>query len=62
MHGRSLAAPAGLWHRDTGAAAMMRLLRSGRRIDAVFALNDTLALGAEQSLWLISSAPAVPAA
>lgn len=43
---RSLAAPAGLWHRDTGAAAMMRLLRSGRRIDAVFALNDTLALGA----------------
>jgi DNA-binding LacI/PurR family transcriptional regulator len=43
---RSLAAPAGLWHRDTGAEAMTRLLRSRTRFDAVFALNDTLALGA----------------
>jgi DNA-binding LacI/PurR family transcriptional regulator len=43
---KTLAAPAGLWHRDTGAAAMTRLLHSGTRLDAVFALNDTLALGA----------------
>ncbi|HEY3003018.1 MAG TPA: LacI family DNA-binding transcriptional regulator [Kribbellaceae bacterium] len=43
---RSLAAPAGPWHRDTGAEAMTRLLKSGTKFDAVFALNDTLALGA----------------
>jgi DNA-binding LacI/PurR family transcriptional regulator len=43
---RTLSAPAGPWHRDTGAAAMIRLLQSGQRLDAVFALNDTLALGA----------------
>jgi DNA-binding LacI/PurR family transcriptional regulator len=36
---------AGRWHRPEGAAAMDRLLDSGRRIDAVFALNDALALG-----------------
>lgn len=48
---RALAAPAGPWHRDTGAAAMTRLLRSGTRFDAVFALNDTLALGALRVLF-----------
>jgi DNA-binding LacI/PurR family transcriptional regulator len=35
-----------LWHRSTGAEAMARLLDSGAEIDAVFGLNDALALGA----------------
>jgi DNA-binding LacI/PurR family transcriptional regulator len=48
---RSLAAPAGLWHRDTGAEAMTRLLKSKTKFDAVFALNDTLALGALRVLF-----------
>jgi len=34
------------WHRSTGAAAMARLLDDEVQFDAVFALNDTLALGA----------------
>ncbi|TDC48054.1 LacI family transcriptional regulator [Jiangella ureilytica] len=42
----ALIAEAGLWHRSTGAAAMNRLLDSRVAIDAVFALNDALALGA----------------
>nr|WP_205740528.1 LacI family DNA-binding transcriptional regulator [Haloactinopolyspora alba] len=41
-----LVADAGAWHRSTGAEAMVRLLNSGVRFDAVFAMNDTLALGA----------------
>lgn len=36
---------AGLWHRATGAAAMARLLDDGAEPDAVFALNDAMALG-----------------
>ena len=42
----ALVAEAGLWHRATGAEAMNRLLDSGTPIDAVFALNEALALGA----------------
>jgi len=34
------------WHRQAGAAAMAHLLDSGVPFDAVFAFNDTLALGA----------------
>lgn len=41
-----LIAPAGLWHRAEGAAAMRALLESGAPIDGVFCFNDTLALGA----------------
>lgn len=39
-----------LWHRTNGAVAMRELLRSGVEFDAVFALNDTLALGAMRAL------------
>ncbi len=46
----ALLAQAGAWHRSTGAAAMYRLLESGTAIDAVFALNDALALGALHAL------------
>jgi len=35
-----------LWHRGDGATAMRALLASGVPFDAVFGLNDTLALGA----------------
>ncbi|HEY0117268.1 MAG TPA: LacI family DNA-binding transcriptional regulator [Cellulomonas sp.] len=42
----ALVAEAGLWHRSTGADAMRRLLDSGTEVDAVFALNDAMALGA----------------
>ncbi|MCW4385217.1 LacI family transcriptional regulator [Salinibacterium sp. SYSU T00001] len=35
-----------LWHRSNGAEAMRALLDSGVEFDAVFAFNDTLALGA----------------
>ncbi|GHS89117.1 LacI family transcriptional regulator [Actinomycetota bacterium] len=42
----ALVGEAGAWHRSTGAAAMEHLLDSGTPIDAVFALNDALALGA----------------
>ncbi|HEY6740695.1 MAG TPA: LacI family DNA-binding transcriptional regulator [Actinopolymorphaceae bacterium] len=38
------------WHRENGAEAMHHLLSSGVRFDAVFALNDTLALGALRAL------------
>ncbi|PYI38404.1 LacI family transcriptional regulator [Arthrobacter psychrolactophilus] len=34
------------WHRADGAAAMNRLLESKEHVDAVFAMNDSLALGA----------------
>ncbi|TDE03454.1 LacI family transcriptional regulator [Jiangella asiatica] len=46
----ALVAEAGLWHRSTGAQAMHQLLDSGAEIDAVFALNDALALGALHAL------------
>lgn len=42
----ALVAEAGLWHRSTGADAMRALLDSGTSVDAVFALNDAMALGA----------------
>ncbi|MFI6425458.1 LacI family DNA-binding transcriptional regulator [Promicromonospora sp. NPDC050880] len=38
------------WHRQTGAETMSRLLDDGVEIDAVFALNDALALGALHAL------------
>ncbi|NRG40678.1 LacI family DNA-binding transcriptional regulator [Rathayibacter sp. VKM Ac-2835] len=41
---------AGPWRRSGGAEAMRRLLDSGLAFDAVFALNDTLALGALRAL------------
>lgn len=46
----ALIGEAGLWHRATGAEAMHRLLDSGVEIDAVFGLNDALALGALHAL------------
>ena len=46
----ALVGEAGLWHRATGAEAMSRLLDSGVEIDAVFALNDAMALGALHAL------------
>jgi DNA-binding LacI/PurR family transcriptional regulator len=39
-----------LWHRANGATSMRELLASGVQFDAVFALNDTLALGAMRVL------------
>lgn len=42
----SLIVDAGPWHRINGAEAMRRLLDRGVAFDAVFALNDELALGA----------------
>lgn len=46
----ALVSEAGLWHRSTGSEAMGRLLDSGVEIDAVFALNDAMALGALHAL------------
>ncbi|SKC50682.1 LacI family DNA-binding transcriptional regulator [Krasilnikoviella flava] len=46
----TLVGEAGLWHRSTGSEAMGRLLDSGVEIDAVFALNDAMALGALHAL------------
>ncbi|AZZ50310.1 LacI family DNA-binding transcriptional regulator [Rathayibacter rathayi] len=40
----------GPWRRSGGAEAMRRVLASGLDFDAVFALNDTLALGAMRAL------------
>ncbi|MBF4461312.1 MULTISPECIES: LacI family DNA-binding transcriptional regulator [unclassified Rathayibacter] len=45
-----LIAATGPWQRSGGADAMRRLLASGVDIDGVFALNDTLALGAMRAL------------
>ncbi len=42
----SLIINAGRWTRSNGATAMRELLASGVPVDAVFAFNDTLALGA----------------
>lgn len=39
-----------LWHRPNGAECMERLIASGVEFDAVFALNDALALGAMRVL------------
>nr|WP_263118911.1 LacI family DNA-binding transcriptional regulator [Cellulomonas sp. RIT-PI-Y] len=47
-----LVAEAGAWHRSTGDAAMTRLLDDGVEIDAVFGLNDAVALGAMHALRL----------
>jgi DNA-binding LacI/PurR family transcriptional regulator len=41
---------AGLWHRATGAQAMAALLDAGAEPDAVFAMNDAMALGALHEL------------
>jgi DNA-binding LacI/PurR family transcriptional regulator len=38
------------WHRENGAAAMRRLLEERVDFDALFALNDTLGLGALRAL------------
>ncbi|UWX97726.1 LacI family transcriptional regulator [Arthrobacter zhaoxinii] len=40
----------GSWGRETGAAAIADLCRRGAAFDAVFAMNDTLALGALRRL------------
>ncbi|WP_250444438.1 LacI family DNA-binding transcriptional regulator [Actinotalea sp. C106] len=48
----ALLGPAGLWHRATGAEAMASMLDAGVRPDAVFGLNDALALGAMHELQL----------
>ena len=40
----------GLWHRDTGDQATRLLIDSGIEFDAIFALNDTLAIGALRAL------------
>ncbi len=47
---RSLVRKVGRWHRVDGAKAMRALLDSGVEFDAVFGLNDTLALGAVRVL------------
>lgn len=39
-----------LWHRANGAMAMRELLATGVEFDAIFGLNDTLALGAMRVL------------
>jgi DNA-binding LacI/PurR family transcriptional regulator len=41
----ALIVEAGLWHRFTGAESMRHLLDSDTEVDAVFALNDAMALG-----------------
>ncbi|MCZ2804697.1 LacI family DNA-binding transcriptional regulator [Modestobacter sp. VKM Ac-2983] len=45
-----LLGPAELWHRREGAEAAQALMASGVDFDAVFAFNDTLALGAMHAL------------
>lgn len=39
-----------LWHRGNGSDAMLAMLNRGVRFDAVFGLNDALALGAMRAL------------
>ena len=39
-----------LWHRANGAESMREIIRSGVSFDAVFGLNDALALGAMRAL------------
>ncbi|WPF82700.1 LacI family DNA-binding transcriptional regulator [Sanguibacter sp. 4.1] len=45
-----LVVPVETWDRSNGAEAMARVLGSGVQMDAVFAMNDDLALGALRSL------------
>jgi DNA-binding LacI/PurR family transcriptional regulator len=45
-----LMADPGPWRRESGAAAMGRLLDDGVELDAVFGFNDSLALGAQ---WML---------
>lgn len=40
----------GLWHRRDGAEAMRRIIEAGVEFDAVFGLNDALAMGALRAL------------
>ncbi|GAA2727647.1 LacI family DNA-binding transcriptional regulator [Cellulomonas aerilata] len=42
----ALVVPGDRWQRATGAEAMSRLLDSGTAVDAIFGLNDAMALGA----------------
>lgn len=42
----ALVVPVEIWDRPSGALAMARVLDAGVRMDAVFAMNDDLALGA----------------
>lgn len=45
-----LVVSAGMWRRSTGAAATDHLIGSGVDFDAIFALNDAMAIGALHSL------------
>lgn len=54
----SIVGRATFWHRANGADAMRELLARGAEFDAVFGLNDTLALGAIRVL--LSSGRRVP--
>lgn len=49
-HDPALFGEAGLWHRATGAEAMAAVLDRGAEPDAVFAMNDAMALGALHEL------------
>jgi len=46
----ALVGPSMAWHRESGARSMRELLGRGAEFDAVFAFNDTLALGAMRAL------------
>jgi DNA-binding LacI/PurR family transcriptional regulator len=46
----ALVRPAGRWHYDHGAAATRALIASGTQFDGLFALNDSLAIGALRAL------------
>ena len=46
----ALVVESGPWHRSNGAGAARRLLARGVEFDAIFALNDELALGALRAL------------
>lgn len=46
----ALIGESGPWHRANGAEAMHRMLDAGTKVDAVFGLNDALALGALHAL------------
>ncbi|WP_298457361.1 LacI family DNA-binding transcriptional regulator [uncultured Cellulomonas sp.] len=50
-HDPALTAPAEDWTLEAGAAATRRLLDSGVQVDALFGLNDVLALGAMRVLF-----------
>lgn len=46
----ALVVESGEWHRDTGYAATSRLIEQGTDVDAIFAANDSLAIGALHAL------------